>query len=363
MLRDSSLIKRYASENYNYRFNKKTGLFFKWGKTYDEDPIISPMPEILDIELSTSSTCSAHCPFCYKGNGQSSQTNKNMTLETYKTLLSKFISDDKSFITQIAFGICDINTNPDFFPIMEYTKKMGIIPNYTCNGNFITNEIAKKTSKLCGAVAVSVNSTHSYEAISKFISAGMKQVNIHFMLSEETFDKAFSTLDDIKNNPLLKGLNAIVFLQCKEKGNAKNNFHSIKNVEKYIQLIRRCEGMGINYGMDSCSASLYLKVVDGKNKEMVECCESTLSSFYINVGGYGFPCSFAEGEKNWEDGIDVINCKSFVDEVWNNDRIKAFRENNINSSKKCNCNMKEYCRSCMLFDVSSCKQMERCESG
>ena len=48
---------------------------------------------------------------------------------------------------------------------------------------------------------------------------GMEQVNIHFMLAEETYDKCLEVLDDIKNDPRLKGVRALVILSLKKKGN------------------------------------------------------------------------------------------------------------------------------------------------
>ncbi|KKK77470.1 hypothetical protein LCGC14_2853300 [marine sediment metagenome] len=51
---------------------------------------------------------------------------------------------------QIAFGICDIKTNPDFFKMMEYAREQGVIPNYTCHGLDVTKEVAKKSfQKIC----------------------------------------------------------------------------------------------------------------------------------------------------------------------------------------------------------------------
>lgn len=44
--------KQVRSENYNYNFDKKTGFFVRWGKTFKDDPAIAPFPEILDIEVS-----------------------------------------------------------------------------------------------------------------------------------------------------------------------------------------------------------------------------------------------------------------------------------------------------------------------
>ena len=70
------------------------------------------------------------------------------------------------FPNQLALGITDIDANPDFWDIMQYTKDHGIVPNYTTNGIGVTEEVAQKTHDLCGAVAVSV--TENIIPIKKF---------------------------------------------------------------------------------------------------------------------------------------------------------------------------------------------------
>lgn len=58
--------KTVRSEKYNYNFNKKTGFFARWGKTENDDPLYAPMPEILDIEVTTkcNGINGVVCPFC-----------------------------------------------------------------------------------------------------------------------------------------------------------------------------------------------------------------------------------------------------------------------------------------------------------
>jgi sulfatase maturation enzyme AslB (radical SAM superfamily) len=97
--------------SYNYKFDKITGEFRRWGKTIDDDPEYSPAgPEILDIEIS-SGKCSGNCKFCYKGNSVN-QDAVNMTFETFKKIIDKL----PKTLTQVAFGICDT-------PITKYYRK------------------------------------------------------------------------------------------------------------------------------------------------------------------------------------------------------------------------------------------------
>lgn len=78
-------IRICKSPRYNYLFKTSDGFFLRWGKDENDDPKFSPFgPELLDIEIST--ICGLNCSHCYKSN---SSVGKNMSLETYKTILSK----------------------------------------------------------------------------------------------------------------------------------------------------------------------------------------------------------------------------------------------------------------------------------
>ncbi len=102
---ENNEVKILVSEDYNYRFNKMTGHFARWGKTLEEDPFYGEFgPEIADIEI-VQGDCLGNCPFCYKCNGQVPY--HYMNLDTYKQLLAKF----PKTLTQIAFGITDIDAH------------------------------------------------------------------------------------------------------------------------------------------------------------------------------------------------------------------------------------------------------------
>ena len=330
---DKENRKALISENYNFIFNKDTGFFARWGKTFKEDPQTSPFGnEILDLEIS-SGKCMGKCKFCYKDNGGDQPTH-NMTFEEFKIIFKKL----PRTVCQIAFGICDISTNSDFFLMMEYAREHNVIPNYTCHGLDVTPEVAKRTSELCGAVAVSlVNKEKTYDAVKMFsINNNMNQCNLHFMLSTETYDKAFKVIDDISLDPRLKKLNAIVFLQYKHK-NPKSTFHSVLDVDKYTKLINYCDEKKINYGFDSCSAHIFIESLkDNPNKEkieqMAEPCESICMSYYINCKGIGYPCSFVEGI---EEGVDVLNCEDFLEDVWNGKISKKWRKKLLKNNRNC----------------------------
>lgn len=367
-IKDTVKMKMVRSSGYNYTFHKENGLFVRWGTNLDDDPAFSPYgPEILDLEIS-SGKCKSGCKFCYKRNGPNEEE-VNMTFEQFKIILDKM----PKVLTQIAFGLCDMHSNPDFFKMAMYARSKGIIPNFTTSGQDVTPVVAELAGRLCGALAVSiVNKEKSYDAIKLFTDEigkpgnTLNAVNIHFMLSEETWEKAFNIIDDVASDPRLKKVNAIVYLQYKPKGHNTDAFHPISTVKKYKKLIAYSKDKGVGAGFDSCSAPLFFKTVEGQADEeqmliLAEPCESGLFSSYINCEGKYFACSFCEGEKGWEEGLDVLNCQDFLKDVWFAKKAIQWRATITTSSCGCNCKFVKQCRSCPVFNVTACKDSQNVE--
>ncbi|MDD5589188.1 MAG: hypothetical protein PHP92_03990 [Candidatus Nanoarchaeia archaeon] len=345
----NSIVKVFKSKDYNLRFNTKTGLTIRYGKELKDNPLYAPAPELLDIEIS-SGKCNGDCSYCYKSNS-SKQENQYMSFKIFKKIFKKF---NLKILTQIAFGITDVNSNPDIWKIFEYIKKRNVIPNYTTNGYGVTKEIAIKTSKLCGAVAISFkNKEITYNAVKMFTDYKINQCNIHFVLSEETYDDSLKVIEDIKNDNRLSKLNAIVFLQYKPKGVNPNIFHPLKDISKFKKIVELCKKYNIKFGMDSCSAPLYLKTYSSNLSPLeemcVEPCESGLFSGYINVEGIFFPCSFVEGVGEWKEGLNILTCKSFENDIWISEKVVEWKNKLLSSTENCNCLRKNICRVCPVY--------------
>lgn len=331
------LVKGVKSDNYNFLFDCTNGNFMRWGKTKEDNPTFSPYgPEIADIEISTK--CSKGCPHCYKSN---TPEGKIMDWVTFKRIFEKL----PKTVTQIAFGIGDIWANPYMYPIFEYCRENNVVPNVTINGQGLLDYDAKKLSELCGAVAVSnYEDKECFEAIEKLYNNGLKQINIHKLLSQETYQDCLRLIKVAKD---VKGLNAIVFLWLKPKGN-RNNYMQVTK-EQYKALVDLALEKGISFGFDSCSAPMFLESIKdhesfNKYESMCEPCESTLFSYYINVEGIGYPCSFAEGLEQFK-GIDLKSIEDFNKEVWFNKETVEFR-------KKCISNKNSLgCRKCSIYKL------------
>ena len=240
------------SKHYNFIFDKLTGFFARWGATKEEDPQYSPFgPEIADIEISTiCSGVGKVCDFCYKKN---TPNGTNMSLATFKELASKL----PPTVTQIAFGIGDIDSHPEMWDIFNYAREIGIIPNVTVNGAGITDEIAAKLEGVCGAVAVSLyDKDVTYDAVEKLTKAGLEQTNIHFMIANETYGRARELMNDRLTDPRLANMRAIVFLSLKKKGRAETGYNPLTqgqfNLLANIALKKK-----VAFGFDSCGAQKF----------------------------------------------------------------------------------------------------------
>lgn len=345
---DSKNKKVVKSEGYNYVFDKKTGRFARWGKDMKDDPQFAPFPEILDIEITKSCNgipdehgVESPCKFCYKANVPNRES---MSIDTFKQIMDKFDIevDGKrvSPLNQIALGSDATGlVNPDLFKMMEYTRSKGVVPNITLAN--ISDEVADKLVKLCGAVAVSryENKNICYDSVKKLTDRGMNQVNIHQLVSEETIDAAMQTILDRVSDPRLAKLNAIVFLSVKRKGRGAG--YNPVSFDKYKALVNLALEKGIGFGMDSCSAHKFLKAIkDMPNykemETMVEPCEAACFSSYVNTFGEYFGCSF--GEKKGQ-GVDLLAADNFSD-VWTSQYTKEFREKLLANG-----------RNCILFDT------------
>lgn len=332
---ESPKEKLIKSDGYNLYFNKDNGFTVRCGNKLEDDPQFSPMPEILDIEISKGS-CMGKCPMCYKTNGQPKNPTKHMSIDTFRQILDRFEIHGVNCLTQAALGLTDTTSNPDFWLILEECRKRGIIPNFTTHGLDITPEISHKVSKLCGAVAVSiVNKEKSYDTVKMFTDTGMKQVNIHLTIYKERLNFIYKVLSDIKNDPRLSELNAIVLLTYKPKG---NGCFTNLNFKEFSDLITHCDSLKINYGMDSCSCHMFEKWIKKNNREELldycEKCESGCFSSYISSDGFYYPCSFCEGEYKWKDGIDILSHKNFR-EIWNGSKNLEFRKKLMENNRKC----------------------------
>jgi hypothetical protein len=323
------------SDNFNHFFRKADGYSATWGKNKEDDPAFSPYgPLIADIEITTicHGPNGVPCSFCYKAN---TPNGHNMTLETFKKVLDKL----PRTVGQIAFGIdATATANPEIWDIFQHTRDNWIVPNLTVAQ--VSDEVADKISSLAGACAVSLYADKNicYDSVKKLTDRGMTQVNIHWCYHSGNIDRIHEIISDIKTDPRLAKLNAVVLLALKQKG--RGTKYNPVDFPRFKSIVENLLINEIKFGFDSCSARNFLRAVEGHPKEamfktVAEPCESTCFSSYIDVHGKFYPCSFCEKIKGWEEGLDVVNCKDFLTDIWGNDKTIAFRENLLKCGRSC----------------------------
>lgn len=363
-------LKKVRSKDYNYNFDKENGMFISWSDKLENDAEFCPYgPNICDIEISTIchgignikeynvnepyKSCKP-CNFCYKTN---SGCGKNMSLDTLKKLLFKL----PKTVCQVAYGIGSLDSNPDLWGILEYTRSQGIVPNITINGWHLTDEYAEKLAKVCGAISVSKYAPKDvcYNAVEKLGKLKdkdgytLRQVNIHQLIAHETVKSCIEVIDDKINDERLEKLDSIVYLTLKPKGD-RNTLH-VPTCEDYKEVLTHAINNNIQIGSDSCGSGILYKVfkdmdMEDRVKNSIISCESFgIESAYINVDGIFYPCSFAEGVGEWQEGLDVLNCNDFLQDIWFNEKLNKYRELSI-KTKDCN-----GCRKCLIYpEVNVC---------
>ncbi len=339
-------IKRCRSRDYNYRFVTSTGYFERWGRRKRDDPDMAPPgPEILDIEIVTGS-CTGGCAFCYKGNTEA--PGACMSLETFAALLPRFLPQ----LTQVALGITDVDANPDLVPIMRHCREHGVVPNLTMTGLGMDEDLLASIAELAGAVAVSVHEGHeerAYDTVERLRRGGVEQRNLHLVYHDDNEAFLHRVLDAVQADPRLEGLHAVTLLALKPKGRAMRGFSTIDG-EAFDRLVARGLGeLGV-LGFDSCSTPAFLDWIERSDLKpeqrerimtMVEPCESGLFSLYVDAHGKAYPCSFAEGEPGWEEGIDLVALPPKEDALWQHARLGPWRERLLGG-----------CRRCPLFELA-----------
>ena len=357
---ENDQYKCVRSEHYNYNFSKTNGQFVRYGKTTDDadDPPFSPIgPELVDWEISTICRRSngKNCAFCYKTN---SEEGVSLDFNTFKQAFDKLPRN----VGQIAYGLGTINGCPSLFDILEYTREKGIIPNLTVAE--ATDEEAERLAKLCGAISVSHYSSNlCFDTVrklteaSKLPGATLCATNIHQLFSSETYNQCVKLFDSVKTDERLNDLGAVVLLSLKPKGE-RNTFHSA-TYDQFKSLVILAQEKEISLGMDSCSAPMMLKVASELGQENVipsiEPCESFgLFSAYINVNCDYFPCSFAEGEGEWKEGMSLLDCEDFVKDIWFSEKINKWRAISLGATDGCDCKVRKFCRICPIFDITPC---------
>ena len=350
-----------------------------------DDPALSELgPTIMDIELAKdihpdeekkyenelkteNSTCLGKCKFCYKSNAFTRYSHY-MPLVRFKKVLMQcanthvkigdklvFFDDDIKVdgeimkainypnlnwdtdicncapLLQLAFGVTNLTANPELLQICAFAQKIGITPNITCHGkDIVTDEFLQALCGMCGSIAVSkYDQDKTYNFIERLHYSGAKQINMHLMVSEETYDEIIETLHDIKTDKRLCYMTSLVFLFLKQRGRGEH-FHRISD-EKANLMFKTALDLDIRFGFDICCSHRFAAFVkkypnqDLNFPNVYDYCDSSRFSGYVNTLGEYCPCSFVEHNGIWADSPNILKCHNFIDDIWNGEKQQLYR--------------------------------------
>ena len=394
---DNDKFKTIHGPNFNIFYNKETGYAERWGATRndEDDPALCELgPTIMDMELCKDvhpneehkyvnelkiehNTCKGGCKFCYKSNSFTKYSHY-LSLTKFKYLLMQlanthvkinnelvFFNDEIIYndekikaidypelnwdtdicncspLLQLAFGITNLTANPELLPICAFANKIGITPNITCHGkDEVSDSFLEGLCNMCGAVSVSkYDKERTYNFIERLHYSGARQINMHLLVAEETYDDIQNTFIDMKNDKRLAFVDSVILLFLKQRGRGEG-FHTISE-EKANQMFKSALDNDIKFGFDICCSHRFRNFVnkypnqDLNIPNVYDFCDSSRFSGYTNTLGEYCPCSFIEDNGIWLNGPNVFKCHNFIDDIWNGEKQQLYRSVLLGNNNHC----------------------------
>lgn len=331
------MLKRDIGE-YHFRADAQTGLTMRWGKTLHDDPIWAPVPELADISISNH--CSKGCSYCYR---KSAKNNEFMTLEQYKRVLDALNHPKYGNVFQVALGGGEPLEHPQFVQIIEATLKREIVPNFTTNGMFLTEDVCKAIHRKIGAVALSITKVKELEREKVAMLRKYDiRTNVHYVLSSMNIGEAIEIVSG-KHNEVFEGVNAIIFLTYKPAGRGTEDgvLKAGEEMERFVQKVNDYSNSGLKIGFDACFVPNLL-YKEFKHAELVDVCEAGFFSVYVDHKMNVSPCSFSGGKDAYS--LDEYD---FYD-IWEN-KFADYRGRLQNKCKHVDCTVHAVCRGCCPY--------------
>lgn len=183
----------------------------------------------VEVHVSLTNECPMGCAHCYTDSG--SRKYADLTTEECKRVL-KQLADMGVF--HIAFGGGECFCRQDFLELARYCRTVGMVPNVTSNGFYITADIARQCS-VFGKINISLDGVgenygkvrghdgfHIAErALRLLIEAGIRP-GINCVITRDTF----THLPDLVRYAENTGITDILFLRFKPSGRARSQYFS-----------------------------------------------------------------------------------------------------------------------------------------
>lgn len=251
-----------------------------------------------------------------------------MPLEQYRSVLEIF-----NRVYQVALGGGEPTLHPDFTELLHLTRECyGIVPNYSTNGDHLSEEVIAATNLWCGAVAVTCHDGfHDIEKLEAF--DGKRVVRVaHLLLSDRTLEPIIEFLERNSFSPYLDGIIVLLYKPC-GRADPSGILTWSPRAEHLAQLM--VTQHKVKVGFDSCLAPLFTS-----NRllptETYDSCEAGRFSLYVDWNSMVSPCSFLR-DPQWQQNLEDTG----ANQIWNSAPFLRIRQ--ILRSQCPDCNLREIC--------------------
>ena len=339
------IIRRYPNQRYTTFFNPENGFFVRKEDQGQKEPFWCHVgPELIDFSITNR--CQRRCSFCYR---HSSSLGCDVTIEDYLSVMEQA---RKLGTLQVALGGGNPNEHPDFIAILEATRKhQKIVPNYTTNGDGLSDDVIAASAEYCGAVAVSYyEPTDQFRVAVDILTSAKIKTNVHFLLSNKTISTASKWIASPPQ--FLSNINAIIFLTYKPHS---TNQHDIKDylikqheLSQFLKMMNEIK-QPFKIGFDSCLVPAILENTTYP-QACYEFCESARFSMFVSEELYAYPCSFMTGI---ESGISLR--QNTLSEAWQSSTLFLEFRNRISNEHCDGCKHSMHCSGgCPIFNLELC---------
>jgi sulfatase maturation enzyme AslB (radical SAM superfamily) len=146
-------------------------------------------PEFYDISLGTY--CAGECPYCYQNGSRQGKVVED-PCERLQGFYGPLNANQRPF--QVALS--GVESVKDSVRVLKTLTDLGIVPNYTSNGIYLSDELLGATKQYCGGVAITAHphlQQYWLPAVEKLLGLGIF-VNIHVLIHDRESILQFLTL-------------------------------------------------------------------------------------------------------------------------------------------------------------------------
>lgn len=312
----------------------------------------------IEAHYALTDYCPAQCPGCYMG----ADDNTDLIGETgLKNALEVAKSLKKLKVFHVALGGGESFSIPWIFEIAKVFKDIGMVPNLTTSGLFLTKEKAAKAAPLFGQINVSMDGTtnklfshtrpkirfETADGAVKILKRAGIRTGINCIITRYNFDH----LEKIAQYAKKMKLTDIEFLRYKPTGRGEDNYHDMKLTKKQrLELLPKMKKISKRYRISlklDCSFTPFICAHKPSKKVLdyfaIMGCDAGNWLIGVSPQGMASPCSFIKEEE-----VPVSNLET----TWSDDKRFAF-------VRRWPQNTKTICRSCNYLFIcrGGCRQI------